>query len=193
MNPKALIDKVKQFPLALFCGAILLVCVVLIFLRGSVVPELEEVETELNARLSVLDKNAINSDQLEAEVEQLEADVASMDARLFDPNQRAINTNFFYSLEEYVDVVVTGVTQLPAEDAVFGKGGPNELSLYNALTYEISLEGSFPQFLTFLHTLHTVEPLIRVADFQLSEAGGADVAAGSLKAKLRVLVLAQKN
>lgn len=191
MSANSIVNSLKGYPLAVFCAIVLIISAAVIFLRGDVLSQLETTESELNARIRTIEQNIINSNGLEAEVEQLEADVASIDERLFDRSQSAVNANFFYGFENKVDVLITGVNQLQVDDAILSTGGPNELKLYTALVYEIGCEGGFSQILDFLFQLHAANPLIRVADFQVSEGGKG--APGALTAKLRVLVLARKN
>ncbi len=193
MSTNTLVDRLKRYPLAVICAVVLLVCLVLMFLRGSVVSELEGVEAELNARIHTIEQNSVNSKGLEAQVNTLESEVSDLDSRLFDPSEVGINTKFFYSFEKLEDVLITGVSQLPVDDAVLTAGGPHELNLYSALVYEVSLEGSFAQLLSFMHSLHTVDPLIRVADFQISSVKKSKSDEETLAAKLRVLVLAYKK
>lgn len=191
MSANSIVVTIKHYPLAV-CSAILLVVFgAVIFLRGDVLSQLETTESELNSRIRTIEQNLINSNGLEAEVEQLESEVVSIDRRLFDRSQSAVNANFFYGFEDKADVLITGVNQLQVDDAILSKGGPNELKLYTALVYEIGCEGGFSQILSFLFQLHAADPLIRVADFQLSE--GSKTAPGALTAKLRVLVLARQN
>ncbi|MGJ8650679.1 MAG: hypothetical protein ACSHX4_09995 [Opitutaceae bacterium] len=191
MSTNSIVSNLKRYPLAVSSAVLLIISVAVIFLRGDVLLELEATESELNGRIRTIEQNIINSNGLDAEVEQLEAEVVSIDGRLFDRSQSAVNANFFYGFEKKADVLITGVNQLQVDDAILSKGGPNELKLYTALVYEIGCEGGFSQILSFLFQLHAANPLIRVADFQISE--GSKAAPGALTAKLRVLVLARQN
>lgn len=193
MNVNEILNRLKRYPLAVICALVLFICIILIVLRGSVVAELSMREADLNARIHTIEENAKSSTGLEADVEELDARVVAINERLFVRDERAINTNFFYSLEDEVDVVISGVSQLSAEDPGLSKGGPNELKLHSAIVYEISVKGSFRDLLKFLFHMHQVDPLIRVSEFEINSSRGGGTSSGDLDAKLRVLVLSEKN
>ena len=193
MKGKQLIRTLKHYPLASICGVLLVLLVAFIVVRGDTASQLEVREDELNSRLSKIDINAENAKGLEADVNSIEAAVDYKDERLFNRGQRAINTNFFYSLEEEADVLVTQVSQSPQEDPVLGAGGPRELKLHDVIVYSISVDGNFEGILRFLSALHHVKPYIRVADMTLSASDRRGASRAALTAKLRVLVLAKKN
>jgi len=193
MNLSAMTDKLKQYPLAVLCGGLLIVFIVIIFLRGGVASDLSVEESDLNSRIRTIEQNTKNSNNLKRDAEDLNVIVEQIDARLFDRDERAININFFYAVEDRVDVVVSGISQLPQEDPIYAKGGPRELKLHSTLVYNISLNGSFENILRFFYELYRVDPLIRVADYQLSAARGVDADPDQLEARVRVLVFAQKD
>jgi hypothetical protein len=188
-----ILDKLKQYPLAVASGVLLVLFVGVLFLRGDVVAELSAQEAELVARIRTIDGNIKNSKDLEQEVEALEAHVVSIDERLFNRQERAINTNFFYSFEDKIDILISSVSQLAVEDPALSKDGPNELKLHSAILYDITVKGTFKEILGFIYEIHRVDPLIRVSDFQIDSTGSKDAKRGDLVAKLRVLVLARQN
>lgn len=189
-----LIRTLKDYPVAVFCVIVILVCVAVIFLRGGAALELAAQEANLNSRIRTIDQNVKNAKNLGAEVEEMKLLVEQVEARLFNREQRAVNINFFYGLEDRLDVQISNIAQMPSEDPVYAKGGPRELKLHSTIGYNMSLKGQFDEILIFLYELYKVDPLIRVADFQIAEAGsrGGDNA-GALEARLRVLVLAEKD
>lgn len=186
------LENIKRYPLVVFSIIVVLICLVFNFMRGDVIATLEQQESDLYSRERVIEKNRINANGLKAELEQLKERVSSIDERLFDPNKSALNANFFYALEEQVDVLIVRVNQVSNEDPVLGKGGPNELKQYGALTYNLVIEGAFVDLIGFMYELHVAKPLIRVADFQIIE-GAQSAIPGALKANIRLLVLAQKQ
>ena len=188
-----IIDKLRQYPVAVIGAVVLILCVGVGFLRSSVVAELSAQETELIARIQTINENVKNSNNLEQDVEVLEGHVASIDERLFNRNERSINTNFFYSFEDKLDILISDVNQLTVEDPALVKGGPNELTLYSAITYDITVGGTFQEILGFLYEIQRVDSLMRVADFQVDIATGQGAARRALSAKLRVVVLAHKE
>jgi hypothetical protein len=186
-------DKLKQYPLAAASGVLFIGCLLVLFLRVDLVSNLAEQESELESRIRVINQNVRNSQELEPQLEALLADVASMDERLFRRSERAINTNFFYSFENTVDIVISSVSQLAVEDPASTKGGPHELKLHSAILYDISLQGAFEKILEFIYELYRVDSLIRVSHFSVDKAQGKDAESSDLIANFRVAVLARKD
>lgn len=182
----------KQYPLAMICFIVIVVCGVVIFLRGSSLSELSAQEADLNSRIRTIDQNVKNSKDLGKQLEEVELLVEQVEARLFNREQRAVNINFFYDLEDRLPVRIANISQMPSEDAAYAKGGPHELKLHSTIAYSISLKGQFNEILSFIYELYRVDPLIRVADFQMA-AANLNSKEGELEARLRVIVLAEKN
>jgi len=187
-----LVSTLKEYPLAVLCAVVILVCAVLIFLRAGVIPELSAKEADLTSRIRTIDQNVKNAKDLGEEVEAVKTLVDQVDSRLFNRDQRAVNINFFYSLEDRLDVRISNIGQMPGEDSVYAKGGAYELKLHSTISYNIALEGTYDDILAFLYELHRVDPLIRVAEVQIA-SGKRNADDGILEARLRVLVLAEKD
>jgi hypothetical protein len=183
---------IKEYPLAAFCVVLMLVCSVLLFIRGGTADELSAVEAELNSRIRVIDQNVKNSGNLEKDVEILDELVKQLEGKLFDRNQRAVNINFFYSMEAPTGIRITNISQSSEGGAMYVKGGIRALKLLSTISYSISLNGSFENILLFLHRLDRVDPLIRVVDFELSKGNSRGGDGQTLDARLSLIVMAQK-
>jgi hypothetical protein len=181
----------KNYPIAVLCAIVIVICGAVIFLRGGVAAELTAQEADLNVRIRMIDQNVKNAKNLAAEVEEIKVLVEQVEARLFSRNQRAVNINFFYALEDRLDVRISNIAQLPAGDATYSKGGPRELKLHSTIEYNISLNAHFDEILVFLFELHRVDPFIRVVDFEVAGSNNRASNEGLLEARLRVLVLAE--
>jgi len=187
------IDKLKQYPVAVIGAVVLLLCAGVAFLRGGLVAELSAQEVELIARIRTINENVKDSKDLEQDVEALEGYVTAINERLFSRDERSINTNFFYSFEDTLDILIEDVNQLADEDPALTKGAPNELTLYSAITYDVSVRGTFQEILGLLYEIHKVDSLMRIASFQVNVASGEGETSGALFAKLRIVVLAQND
>ena len=188
-----IIDKLRDYPIAVVGALVFIVCVAVVFVRGDVVPELSVQETELIARLRTINDNVIDSKDLEQDAESLLSYVASIDERLFNRNERSINTAFFYSYEDKLDIIISNVSQLTDEDPALIKGGPNELSLHSGIVYEIRVDGTFQEILKFMYEIQQADALMRIANFEVYASTAVGAAPGTLSAKLHVVVLAEKN
>jgi hypothetical protein len=169
------------------------VCAVVIFLRGDIASELSAKEADLNTRVLTIDRNIKNAKHLKEDVDEVQDYLDQINDRLFNRDQRAVNINFFYAMEDQLDVRISDISQKSDEDKIYAKGGTRELKLYSTISYEISVDGQFGDILEFLYELHRVDSFIRVVSVQLGEAGRSGSLAGALQARLRLVVLAEKN
>jgi hypothetical protein len=188
-----IIDKLKEYPVAVISALVFIGCAVVVFMRGDLVAELSLRETELIAQIRTVNDNVIDSRNLEQDVESLQGYVAAIDERLFNRNERSINTNFFYSFEDKLDIIIADVSQLTIEEPALIKGGPNELSLYSGIVYEIRVGGTFQEILSFMYEIQQVDALMRIANFEVQAATAQRAAPEALLAKLHVVVLAEKD
>jgi hypothetical protein len=192
MNPgNQLVRILKDYPLAVLSVIIILICSAVIFLRGGIGLELSAKEADLNARIRIIDQNMKNAKDLEEDVKEVQLLVDQIEARLFNRDQRAVNINFFYALEDRMNVRIANISQTPTEDPFYAKGGVRELTLHSTIGYNVLVTGTFEDIVAFLYELYRVEPMIRVADFQIAKGNtrGND---NTLDARLRLTVLAEK-
>jgi hypothetical protein len=192
MKVSKITDIFKQYPLAVICSVLLLLCAVVIFLRGGVNSELSIEEADLTSRIRTIDQNIESSKDLEQDTEDLKVIVEKMKSLLFVRYERAINISFFYEFEDKAGVIISNISQLPQPDPIYADGGPRKLDLHSTLVYNITLSGSFSNVLKFLYEINRADPIIRVADFQVSRTGN-EMGGESVDARLRVLVMAEKE
>lgn len=192
MNIQKIIQPLKKYPIAAISAAILIIMLAVLFLRGGIVPELQQVESDLTAKVRIMDKNALHAQGLEADLKVLNERVQEIPKFLFVPSERALNTNYFYALEDQVDVLITDVKQVSNSDPVLSAKGPHELKLYSVLVYEVNFKLTFYNFLKLLHAIHTTDRLMKVTAFQLTESKAIGAQNDTLAARVRIVVLAQK-
>lgn len=192
MKASDLTDKLKQYPVASICTVLLVIFLVINFLRGGILDELSAKEVELEARIRVINSNIKNSDKIGEDAEVLNAIVEKINSLLFIPDERAVNVSFFYEFEEKAGVRIADINQQVQPDPIYGDKGPRKLNLHSTLVYEVTLQGSFKNTLRLLHELNRVDPLIRVADFQISRAA-SEASGDNVDTQLRVLVMAKKK
>ena len=193
MTPQVLLQQVKKYPIAVVSTVILLLLLVLIYLRADLAPSLHEVESELRSSLEVIQKNERKSRGLEADLLALDELVAQMPDHIFVLSERALNTNFFYGFEDQVNVLITEVKPVGADCPILSKGGPNALSLYSVLVYEVNIQAGFNDFLEFLYLIHSSDRFMRVSSFQLTESRDPSITSQVFGARVRVVVLAEKG
>lgn len=191
MNNK-IIRILKDYPIAVLSAVVIIVCGAAIVLRGGTALELTAKEADLNSRIRTIDQNVKNAKDIRKDVEEVELLVEQIEARLFNRDQRAVNINFFYAMENRMQVRIANISQMPTEDALYAKGGAKELKLHSTISYNLSVNGTFQEILAFFYELHRVDPMIRVADFQIAKGGSRGSDDNTLDARLRLLVLAEK-
>ena len=193
MNPsEKMIRTLKAYPLAVLSVLVFLICSAVIHLRAGAVADLSVHEADLNLRIRTIDQNVRNANNLDKDFEEIKRLVDQIEARLFKRDQRAVNINFFYALENRLNVRILNISQMPNEDSLYAKGGARELKLHSTITYNISLNGNFEDVLLFLYELQRVDPLIRVVDFQIAKDNAEEADEEYLDARLRLIVLAKK-
>lgn len=183
----------KSYPLAILCVLVILVCAVIIFLRGDIASELSAKEDDLNVRILTIDRNIKNAKNLKEDVDELQSYIDQINGRLFNRDQRAVNINFFYAMEDQLDVRISNISQMSDEDEIYAKGGSRELKLYSTISYDISVDGQFGDILEFLYELQRVDSFIRVVSVQLGDAGRSEGQTGELQARIRLVVLAENK
>lgn len=192
MNPsEKMIRTLKAYPLAVLSVLVFLICSAAILLRAGAVADLSVHEADLNLRIRTIDQNVRNANNLDKDFEEIKRLVDQIEARLFKRDQRAVNINFFYALENRLNVRILNISQMPNEDSLYAKGGARELKLHSTITYNISLNGNFENILLFLYELQRVDPLIRVVDFQIAKDNAQEADEEYLDARLRLIVLAK--
>lgn len=193
MNPsEKMIRTLKAYPLAVLSVLVFLICSAAILLRAGAVADLSVHEADLNLRIRTIDQNVRNANNLDKDFEEIKRLVDQFEARLFKRDQRAVNINFFYALENRLNIRILNISQMPNEDSLYAKGGARELKLHSTITYNISLNGNFENILLFLYELQRVDPLIRVVDFQIAKDNAQEADEEYLDARLRLIVLAKK-
>ena len=193
MNPsEKMIRTLKAYPLAVLSVLVFLICSAAILLRAGAVADLSVHEADLNLRIRTINQNVRNANNLDKDFEEIKRLVDQIEARLFKRDQRAVNINFFYTLENRLNIRILNISQMPNEDSLYAKGGARELKLHSTITYNISLNGNFEYILLFLYELQRVDPLIRVVDFQIAKDNAQEADEECLDARLRLIVLAEK-
>lgn len=177
MDPQLILAKIKQYPIAVGGGVLVLVMLVLLYFRGGNVPALDERYEALKAEISVISANRDNAAGLEDDVAAINTLLEEVESELLVRDQRAINVNFFYELEEAMPVRLISVNQLdPAPTGGRGPKPPNALDHYEVITFTLVAEGTFEEMLDFLYELRTGDKLLKVRDLVAlpSGEGGPD-------------------
>ena len=192
MNFDVIIERLKLYPIAVAGVLVLVLILGSVLIRGDITEDLEIRKSDLESRLRTIERNTSNSRQLSEQVDEIESILAEVDARLFSRGERSVNVNFFYAFEDFVDVVISDVSQLEYPDALYDEKGPRALKTHSTIVFEIEVLGTFADILLFSDALGRSDSLIRVASLEISR-GQSPSGADQLTGQLRVLVLATKG
>lgn len=184
------IEDFKKSPSFLIGIVMLIICIGFAFVRSNQLTELAAIEADLVQELDTISLNVKNSKDIEQDIQKLENMVNTIDERLFAVEERSANIDFFYSLEERLDVRISEVRQLNAANPRFSQKGPDRLKLYSVIDYSITVNGTFSEVLRVLYEIYQIEAIARVTEFEVdaSNVEGSD----DLSATIKVAVLAQK-
>ncbi len=188
---KALINRsfTKSHGIAIMAGFVAILMLGIAYVRSSTIAEQEVRWQSMTRQIAVMDANVRHAHGLQEQVEQLEASLQQMETQLFDPDARALNTNFFYQLERDANVRVVQARQGSYQ------AGSNS-SHYASVEFVLVVEGDFASLLGFMHKLHSVDAFIAPNrwDLQPATRRGVDANHASLYTLgLTVRVLARKT
>jgi hypothetical protein len=174
---------------AIITGFVAILLLGVAYWRSSTIAEQEVRWQSMTRQIAVMDANVRHAHGLQEQVEQLEASLRQMETQLFDPDARALNTNFFYQLERDANVRV-----VQARQGSYQAGGNS--SHYATVEFVLVVEGDFASLLGFVHKLHAVDAFIAPNrwDLQPATRRGSDANDASLYTLgLTVRVLARKT
>lgn len=170
MNSAELVATFKKQPIGFACGAICVVCAVLLYFRGD---KIEENQAEFKAKSAEATKildNVRNSEKLPAQVAETQALAKEMESRLIRAGQLAVNLQYFYKLEAETEVKLLDIRQ-----GTLPKGGK---TLYMGIPFNVAVTGSFKQVLLFLQKLETGPHFCHFLSVNFVKAAGTSGTAG---------------
>ena len=193
MKPDAIIAKIKQYPIASGAGVLAVVLAVLLYLLGPRVEALESELSDLESELQTIETNAAQAVGLDIQVETVQKALDDITGRLIDRNAKAVNLDYFYSLERETGLTIVDVSQSnPVASAKPNPGKP-QLNLYEAIGFRVVIDGGFRQVLKFLYELERGAHFTRIDSFNLAESsGGSPEAPPGVAATIELDMLGRK-
>ncbi len=190
MNTQFIIAKIKQYPIAVGGGLVILILAVGIFLRKGKVPELEGELVTIEEQWKAIDFNNRQSTSFAEHMEKISAYGDEIQTRLMVREDKAINQQYFYGLEEDTGIAMNLLSQsdtLPPASPLPGK--PN-LSLYSPIEFSVGVSGTFNQVLDFLNQLEHGNYFTRIEGFSCGNVQGPDM--DSVQVSLKMDILGKK-
>jgi hypothetical protein len=185
---KKVLAKLRAYPIALIAGFCVVAFSAVIFLRSS---SLAAFESELETREGEwqrMNSNLMRARDLAIHLARIQEIQETVNRRLMDPEERAINYDYFYSLEERSGVRLVSLNQsgvIATKNATLA--GIEEFKEYQIIGYAVSIEGTFDQVVHFLTTLINGEHFARLSGFTVSHAQKSAMGALSVNLQMQVL------
>jgi Tfp pilus assembly protein PilO len=182
MNASTIVAAIKKYPIGFTCGAIGLICAVLIYFTSSTIDSKQaEYETKAAEAAKIL-ANVRNSNGLEKEVAEIQALTKEMDSRLVHAGQLAVNLQYFYKLEAENEVKLGDVRQNAVSPTRAAK------NLYIGVPYNVNVTGGYKQVMAFLYRLEAGRHFCRFNTVGISKSpGGIPADAMSLSLSIELL------
>ncbi|MFO7724493.1 MAG: hypothetical protein R6V45_03005 [Oceanipulchritudo sp.] len=163
-------------------------------MRGPKIEKYESQLSELERTWQSIQINLERSAGLEDDIERIESVRERVETRLMDAEAVAVNSEFFYSLEELTGVELVQFSQ---GSATAGEGLPGTrtgLSHFDAIPFDLSLNGTLPEILEMLDLLGRSRYIIRNDELSLMRPQEGSVENQALlRGRLQCRVLAHQN
>ena len=143
MTAAELVPLLKKHPIGVTCGIVVLVCGGLLYYRSDKIAEYQLLNEEKSNEAAVALANVRNGEKLVEQTAAMQAATKELDSRLMRAGQLAVNLQYFYRLEADTGVKLVGVNQGGLKPGAKGAG-------FVAVPYTVTVQGTFPQVMTFL-------------------------------------------
>jgi Tfp pilus assembly protein PilO len=193
MNLLSLIRKnFKEFPIVFISGALILIFIVLLMVRGPKSMELDIEQAELDRSWMQMQANIERSANLEDHIERTKQALEDVDRRLMDVEDVAINFEFFYALEASAGITIEEFNQGRVHEGDNLGMSVERLRHYKILPYTLKVSGDFDDVLSFIDSFDHQPYFIRLERLEMSRPSDA-VDVEFLVAEITCHVLSRKS
>ena len=177
----------KKHPISAVAIAISIACGVLLYVRSSTIAEKTDESAKRAEEAAKMQANITNSNNLSEQTEQVREAAKEIEARVVRPSQLATNLQYFYKMEADSGVKILDVRQNPVPPA---RAGAPKTS-YVGVPYNVSVQGTFAQTLSFLKRLESGRHFPRFLSVTYTKAGGTERAADLMNLTVNLELLGQ--
>jgi len=156
----------KKFAIPIISGAIIFVCVVLLAVRFSAVSDREESIALVSDEVETMRLNLKNLNNLEEQLAQIEEITSEVRARTINPEDTAVNTDYFYGFETE-GLKIETVEQRTAADR---NTGPWKMKNFGTTLFTIRAVGSFQKVMDLAYRIRGGEKIARLINFSVTPA-----------------------
>ena len=177
MSSDELIALAKKQPIGVACGVICVICAGLIYFRSGKIEENQAAYEAKSAEAATIVTNVLNSAKLPEQVAELQGLSKEMVGRLIRAGQLAGNLQYFYKLEAETEVKLLDVRQGDM---------PKSAKSYTGIPFNVAVQGSFKQVLSFLQKLETGPHFCHFKSANFLKAAGASTDSSSISLSLNL-------
>jgi hypothetical protein len=163
MSSQDLVVGIKKNKLSIGCAVIALACIVVLFVRSSLITEAETQLVEKTAEAQKYATNIQYSAQLKEQTETVTAANKQIEARIIRASQLGINTGYFYTIESE-----TGVKMIDLRQTTPPTVGKPAKGSYLPVAFAVSVQGDLNHVLTFLRQVENGAHYCRVMNATLT-------------------------
>jgi Tfp pilus assembly protein PilO len=165
MTGAELVPLLKKHPIGLVCGVLSISCAALLYFRGDMIEEYQQLNDQKSAEMETTIANVRNSEKLVEQTAEIQAAAKELEGRLMKAGQLAANLQYFYRLEADTGVKLQDVRQGGL------KPGNKAATTYIGVPYTVSVQGTFPQVLNFMGRLQKGVHFCRFNNIAMTKAG----------------------
>lgn len=155
----------KKHPLLSICGLLTVVLIAVIIFRHGSIPAMENQLETRTAQSQRLQSNISHSAQLQEHYDALVASNAKVTARLVRASELSMQQQYLYRLE-----AETGTKYKDFRPPPSGVGIKGTMTSYLTVPYSVSVEGGYPQLLTYLRRLENGPAYCRILSAGVARA-----------------------
>jgi Tfp pilus assembly protein PilO len=167
MTASDLSDFVKKQPVGVICALLSVALGATLYLRSGVIGDKQAEFDAKSIEAAKIISNVNNSKNLSDQVEEIKVLTKDLESRLVRAGQLAVNLQYFYKLEAENEVKLLDIRQ----NAV----SKNSTGLYQGIPYNLSIQGTYKQVMTFLNRLENGRHFCRFTSVVFNKAPGSDI------------------
>lgn len=194
MDLSSISKKLLQQPIPFVCGVLVIFLAVLLYMRMPKIKDYQQRHSELERKWQTIQANVDRSNGMEEHVALLEEALEEVETRLMVEENVAVNSEFFYNLEDAVGITLSQFSQgsLNNGERLGLQGGG--LKHFGVLPFDLTVSGSLEAMLQFLDTLERSNYLVRTENVVLSlPSRGSTENRDLISGRIECHVLAEKN
>jgi len=193
MNLSAIGKKIRQYPILFVCGIVTPLLLIILFMRGPKLSDLEEEVARLEREWQNMQRNLERSSRLPEQIEELEASLDDINQRLMRVEEVALNSEFFYNLERQAGITFSRFSQGSASNGEALSMPEKRLEHFSVIPYNIGINGKLEELLSFADLLERQDPIIRIESMSLTRVGTESGDPFELSGTIECYALAEKH